>query len=118
MQVSAYRKGTMLGDLKGLEDSIPDQQTVVGGSDSGFVWFVVKATVQPDPDLSRRSFWNGGGELHQVRLSSHGDLGLHYSAAHAALRCEQVWTPALASAMVSDRTRAAWLQDARTWLSW
>jgi hypothetical protein len=24
--------------------------------------------------------------------------------------CEHVWTPAIASAMVSDRTRAAWLQ--------
>ena len=32
--------------------------------------------------------------------------------------CDHVWTPALASAMVSDRTRAGWLQDARTWLSW
>ena len=35
-----------------------------------------------------------------VRASDHASCGLR----------EQVWTPALASAMVSDRTRDAWLQ--------
>ena len=43
-----------------------------------------------------------------VRLSAAGD---HGSLLGRAL-CAGVWTPALASAMVSDRTRAGWLRCA------
>ena len=37
-------------------------------------------------------------------------INFGYAARSRSARREHVWTPALASAMVSDRTRAAWLE--------
>ena len=104
VQVPPYGKGAAFGHLQRLEHTAADHQTVVSTGDSGLVWILVDTAVQPDPELAGQAVRGGCGELHPVRLSGCSDQ----PGCSTARRCAgrgQVWTPVLASAMVSDRTR-------------
>jgi hypothetical protein len=44
-------KGSAFGHFERLEDTVSNDQAVVHSSNSGLLWIVVKAAVQPDSEL-------------------------------------------------------------------
>ena len=68
-----YGECTRLGHLERLEHAVPDYEAVINAGNSSLVWIVIKASVQPDPELPGQLLRSGCGELHRVRLSATPD---------------------------------------------
>ena len=99
-----YGEGATFGHLERLEYAVANHEAVVCAGNAGLVWIVVEAAVQPDPELPGQALRNGCGELHSVRLSVRpGDAG---RSRRVPVAGADTFGLALASAMVSDRTRA------------
>ena len=68
-----YGERTRFGHLERLEHAVADHEAMINAGNGGLVWVVVKAAVEPDPELPGQLLRSGGGELHRVRLSARPD---------------------------------------------
>ena len=101
-----YGERATFGHFERLEHAVANDEAVVYAGNSGLVWILVEAAVQPDCKLPGQALRSGCGELHPVRLTARLDHAGQSRRVPVAGR-GHVWTRALASAMVSDRTRAS-----------
>ena len=68
VQMPPDREGAALGHLERLEHAVSDHQAVVGAGDDGLVRIVVKAAVQPDPELPGQCLRSRCRELHHGQV--------------------------------------------------
>ena len=71
VEVPPYGECAALGHFERLEHAVSNHQAVVSSGDGGLVRIVVKAAVQPDPELPGQGWWSRCGELHHGQVTGH-----------------------------------------------